>query len=295
MTQDHITQTDHDNEQPSKRTLANRQNAQKSTGPRTAAGKHRVSMNAFKHGLSGQNLCLQSDDSVPYFDLALRFIEDLRPVGVREEQLAQKIIDGNWRLNRAAAIENNLLNNDTVIEAHFLTSDDERSVAVAGQANAWRADCAGPRALESLGRHEGRIARTQFKMTAEFDALQARRLKRNKDVDSFVQHESRAWQFLSNALNHYRAMEKEKESAQAEIETEEIEEVEMKKSPETPQTAPNTATSGMALNWQSSPAPALYPTRSMTRNQVLRRFAASIGQPLPVFTGDEDDSSPSDL
>ncbi len=87
-------------------------------------------MNAFKHGLSGQNLCLQTDDSVPYFRLALDFVEDLRPVGVREEQLAQKIIDGNWRLNRAAAIENNLLNNDTVIEAYFLTSDDERSAAI---------------------------------------------------------------------------------------------------------------------------------------------------------------------
>ena len=164
-------------DQPTKRTLANRRNALKSTGPRTAAGKHRVAMNAFKHGLSGQNLCLQADESIPYFDLALRFIEDLRPVGVREEQLAQKVIDGNWRLNRFAAMENNLLNNDTVVEAYRLTSDDPRSVAIAGQGNAWKSDCYGPRALESLGRHEGRIARTLLKMTAEFDALQARRLK----------------------------------------------------------------------------------------------------------------------
>jgi hypothetical protein len=147
----------------SKRTLANRRNALKSTGPRTAVGKHRVAMNAFKHGLSGQNLCLQADESIPYFDLALRFIEDLRPVGVREEQLAQKIIDGNWRLNRAAAMENNLLNNDTVVETYRLTSDDPRSAAIAGQGNAWRSDCAGARALESHDRHEARIARTLFK------------------------------------------------------------------------------------------------------------------------------------
>jgi hypothetical protein len=102
-------------------------------------------------------------------------MEVLRPAGVREEQLARKIIDGNWRLNRAAAMENNLLNNDTVRETYRLTSEDPRSAAIAGQGNAWRADCYGTRALESLGRHEARIARTLFKTTAEFDTLQARR------------------------------------------------------------------------------------------------------------------------
>ena len=174
MTVPHIVT---DASEPSKRTLANRRNALKSTDrsarspESTAAGKHRVAMNAFKHGLSGQNLRLQADESVPYFDLALRFIEDLRPVGVREEQLAQKIIDGNWRLNRAAAMENNLLNNDTVRETYRLTSDDPRSAAIAGQGNAWRADCYGARALESLGRHEARIARTRSITTSPLPLL----------------------------------------------------------------------------------------------------------------------------
>ncbi len=273
----------------SKRTLANRRNALKSTGPRTEAGKHRVSMNAFKHGLSGQNLCLQADESVPYFDLALRFIEDLRPVGVREEQLAQKVIDGNWRLNRAAAMENNLLNQDTVLEAGRLTSDDARSVAMAGQANAWRSDCAGPRALESLGRHEGRIARTLSKMTAEFDALQVRRLKREKDVDSFVKEESGAWRFLSGALAHYRAAAAAQAEQAAQAEAEAAAEAALQSS----QNVTTKTTSALALNWQPTPAvdshPAKVPAQPLTRNERLRAFAASIGKPLPVFTGDEID------
>ena len=36
------------------RILANRQNAAKSTGPKTTAGKHRVSGNALRHGLTSQ-------------------------------------------------------------------------------------------------------------------------------------------------------------------------------------------------------------------------------------------------
>ena len=161
----------------------------------------------------------------------------------------------------------------------------------AGQGNAWRSDCAGARALESHDRHEARIARTLFNTTAEFDMLQARRLKRNKDEDTFVAKESRAWIFLSNALNHYRAIEKEKEAQQQEEELEaEVEEPEQE---EAPQPITNTTTSKMALNWQDDPIPEFYPSEpsreSMNRNQALRDFAASIGQPFPVFTDDEDE------
>ena len=266
---------------PSKRTLANRQNALKSTGPRTEAGKHRVAMNAFKHGLSGQNLCLQADESVAYFGLALRYVEDLRPVGVREEQLAQKIIDGNWRLNRVAALENNLLNNDTVREAARLTSDDPRSVAVAAQAEAWRSDCAGPHAIETLGRHESRIARTLSKMTAEFDAIQTRRLKR-EERDTFIPKESRAWQFLNAALAHYTA------AAAPMPMPEPVEDLPVpQKIPEPAQPDVKKATCEMALNWTESPEDLSFAPRASIRNQELRAFAASIGMPFPTFTEDD--------
>ena len=41
-----------DNETSSRRAEANRRNAQKSTGPRTAEGKARSRFNAVKHGMS---------------------------------------------------------------------------------------------------------------------------------------------------------------------------------------------------------------------------------------------------
>ena len=201
---------------PSKRTLANRQNALKSTGPKSDQGKQRVSMNAFKHGLSGQNLYLQTEEYVPYFKLASEYIGELRPVGVREEQIAQKIIDSNWRLNRAAAIENNILSTAILhADTHELVNiDDETTVGMVGQSIAWQKQ---NKNLEALSRHETRISRFMARMEKEIEQLQEKRFRR-EGKDTFVLEESRAWHFYNDALSHQltlRDQQKAKEKEQA--------------------------------------------------------------------------------
>src|SRR5579864_8266893 len=112
------------------RAAINRANAQKSTGPRSAAGKQRSSLNALRHGLTGHVIVLPSEDhTASYQHHTRRFFDDLQPKGalrsakgaartaepVRtasrrapfcasslEEQLVQSIADTSWRLNRVA-------------------------------------------------------------------------------------------------------------------------------------------------------------------------------------------------
>ncbi|MGA2497773.1 MAG: hypothetical protein ABSH20_08535, partial [Tepidisphaeraceae bacterium] len=50
----------------SPRTAANRLNAQKSTGPRTAAGKAKSALNALKHGLTSQSPLLPTENPADY-------------------------------------------------------------------------------------------------------------------------------------------------------------------------------------------------------------------------------------
>jgi hypothetical protein len=83
----------------------NRSSAEKSTGPKTAEGKQRSAMNAFKHGLTGQSLVLQPNEMEACNRLTASMLSDLKPKTEPERQLAQKIIDGNFRLNRLAAVE----------------------------------------------------------------------------------------------------------------------------------------------------------------------------------------------
>src|SRR5713101_8287577 len=91
------------------RSARNRANAQHSTGPKTEAGKQRSSLNALRHGLTGHTIVLPTEDLAAYERFTKRFFDDLKPIGILEEQLVQNLADTSWRLNRIPALENNLL------------------------------------------------------------------------------------------------------------------------------------------------------------------------------------------
>jgi len=84
---------------------ANRQNAQLSTGPRSAEGKRRVAANALKHGLTGRQMVLPNEKPEDFdaFRSALR--DDLDPRGALEEVLVGKIVADAWRLRRVPLLE----------------------------------------------------------------------------------------------------------------------------------------------------------------------------------------------
>ena len=87
---------------------ANRRNAQLSTGPRTEEGKQRCSLNATRHGLTGQVSAMTEEDRIAHDAFAGAMLKDLVPEGAIETQLAQRIATDSWRLNRISAIEDNL-------------------------------------------------------------------------------------------------------------------------------------------------------------------------------------------
>jgi hypothetical protein len=87
------------------RVEANRQNAQHSTGPRTAAGSQVSSLNAVRHGLTGQTMLLPPEEADAYRHYTEGFLKDLAPVGVHETQLAYSVMNGKWRLNQITVME----------------------------------------------------------------------------------------------------------------------------------------------------------------------------------------------
>src|SRR5436190_9455848 len=87
------------------RMAANRANAQKSTGPKTAEGKAASKMNAFKHGLLSREVLVSGENAEDLTALHEWFREDLNPVGPREEMLVDQVVTTHWRLGRVLAAE----------------------------------------------------------------------------------------------------------------------------------------------------------------------------------------------
>ncbi|MCX5646318.1 MAG: hypothetical protein NTZ17_16805 [Phycisphaerae bacterium] len=85
--------------------LANRLNAQKSTGPRTPEGKEAVSQNAVKHGLLAQQVVIKGEDPGEFDSFRDRMREELAPEGAVEEMLAERTVSLAWRLRRAERLQ----------------------------------------------------------------------------------------------------------------------------------------------------------------------------------------------
>ena len=85
---------------------ANRENALRSTGPRTEAGKAASSANALSHGLTAADtVVLPEEDTDAFERLREGVIADLDPAGALQAALAQRIAVLLWRLDRATRLE----------------------------------------------------------------------------------------------------------------------------------------------------------------------------------------------
>ena len=88
-----------------KQIRASRENAKKSTGPRTTEGKANSSKNALKHGLMAQDAVIPGEDPAE-FDRHLTRLEDTYlPRNYVEKELVRQIGDAMWRMQRLSRIE----------------------------------------------------------------------------------------------------------------------------------------------------------------------------------------------
>ena len=104
---------------------ANRENARKSTGPKTEAGKAASSANALRHGLTAEILVLLPDEDGDAFErLRAGVIADLAPAGALQEVLAERAAVLLWRLDRVARMEAELfVHGDLALDRTSLVRD----------------------------------------------------------------------------------------------------------------------------------------------------------------------------
>ena len=80
---------------------ANRRNAQKSSGPRTEAGKNRAKLNAVIHGMRAETLVLLDEDPQALEDRRNVWRACLLPGDDVEQRLVEDAVVSTWQQDRA--------------------------------------------------------------------------------------------------------------------------------------------------------------------------------------------------
>ena len=104
------------------RIAANQANSQKSSGPKTQAGKAASSRNSLKHGLTGAGLALPDEDKTELDAAFQRHFDEMKPTTQAGLALVFKIALCTLRLDRFAVAENAVLS-QRVIDAGFAFDD----------------------------------------------------------------------------------------------------------------------------------------------------------------------------
>ena len=165
---------------------ANRINAQKSTGPRTAEGKAAVSQNAVTHGLLAAQAVVRGESVEEFTAHRDGVLADLRPVGALESILAERVASLMWRLRRAERLQNEafeamyrheavggcakMMRQSMVNVQLGAPSEIDPNELIAGQAIC--SDFGSDRKLERLGLYERRIERSLYRTMAELRRIQ---------------------------------------------------------------------------------------------------------------------------
>ena len=204
---------------------ANKQNASKSSGPRTAKGKVVASRNAVKHGLTAQRIMVPGESPDDFEALVQRLIMELEPEGEIELQLVEQIASSMWRKRRILRIESEVLLaeylqneimrlydlaaslksdiGESFVDATDFDSEEEFETYLSALENRRRAKLKlveadvglgkafdrgvrGPDTLSKLSRYEAGIERTLYKALHELQRLQARRSGEDGDVPQAI-------------------------------------------------------------------------------------------------------------
>jgi hypothetical protein len=152
--------------------VANKQNAQSSTGPKTEAGQQRSSLNSVTHGLTGQTIVLAAEEAEPYRLFTEGFLSDLAPKGLQEVALVYAIIGTRWRMNQIAVTEAAIYAMGHRENASKFENETPEMAAAMSRALVFEEK---RQNLDRLHRYESRMNRQVNKDMAELTQLQTAR------------------------------------------------------------------------------------------------------------------------
>jgi hypothetical protein len=112
---------------------ANRDNARKSTGPRTEAGKARSSRNALRHGFYAESVAIGDQEKQEFESFSDTLIRDLNPRDMTEFTQIERIAALQWRIGRIQKAQTALLETEQLRVFKSIRQSVDRLEAVREQ------------------------------------------------------------------------------------------------------------------------------------------------------------------
>ena len=137
--------------------IANRANAQRSTGPITSAGKARSAMNSRTHGLCAKVVVIGPEEQADFDEMAQGYRFELDPDGPVEQTLFSEIVGAAWQLGRVRRMESEACSGK---RSYAEMLDDEGL----------------QKKLDRLARHHTRIERTFHRCLKQLKTMQKERV-----------------------------------------------------------------------------------------------------------------------
>ena len=149
---------------------ANKQNAQKSTGPKTPEGRAAVRLNGVKHGLTAETIVLKGESQADFTGLLDSLEAEHAPTTPTEEALVVQLAMASWRLRRLYHVEAGFYTYKVKTLTEFGKNLNLNDAERLGRA----ADC-GEKTLNMFNRQEGRLERSFYRALHELQRLRKER------------------------------------------------------------------------------------------------------------------------
>jgi len=157
-----------------KKLAANRANAAKSTGPKTAEGKRNTSRNATRHGILANTILIDGESRERFAALLNSCVLQFQPETPVEHSLVERIAVAQWRQTRIWSVEAAGLNREIRQQSDAaLTADPPTRTLLA-----FRSLAGDTRHLYLMSRYEHRYDRMQYRAIEALERMQERRIAR---------------------------------------------------------------------------------------------------------------------
>ena len=170
-------------------TNANRENAKKSTGPRTPQGKVISSRNSLVHGMTSGKFLPPGADPQEFFQLLDQFRARFQPFDEVEDALVERLVAAEFKMRSVRYLDAGLFHYQAE------TNPMPEQFNKAGRSNplawAFHGDSAYYNSFSKLMRYEGSLQREFSRALRDLSMLQADRRARQAEADAAAETESR--------------------------------------------------------------------------------------------------------